>query len=671
MADDPSSRPRLLWVGTDGQETEREIKEGAIHVGRAPENDIVIDEPAVSRRHARFDYERGVVSVSDAGSQNGIAVNGTARIPAATLKDGDTVTVGPVTFRLDQPAAAPVDDPAAMLVSGAQHETVIAGGVPTDEVDTAIEPPRETSVTMVAPAADPMPAQRGVIPDHVLAQTVVSPEDLERAGIEVRDAEVVAVGGGIGSFVFVDLLRCSGMAAKDIAVVGADPVPHSRYRRLCENSQIPLHERLRSNSDSCPDNVWGFPGYAPREAWRAFAAGDLRGAAGALWGVFGEPAIAQTYTPRSGDVFASIDQEAERIGWREMFHLGRVRALRKGSDGRYLVLFSESEGGQRRHAAVRARYVHIALGYPAIQMLPDLAAYREQHNEFFRVVNAYEDHESVYGNLRKHGGTVLLRGRGIVASRVIQKLWEERANNPDIHVVHLHRSRLAEGKRYGLGRRKVEEQFEFQPFNWPKACWSGELRKVLELATPQERGALLANWGGTTTAARSDWRAIVREGLRDGWYRPEFGKVLSVEPAEDGRLATRIASTLAGGGELQLMSDFVIDCVGLEAGPERSPVLNDLIATYGVARSPVGRIAVNNSFEIEALRHGDGRTYGAGAMTLGGPMAAVDSFLGLQYAALWSVNDMLGSGSPPKGLRKLQGTFSFGQWLKWARGVTP
>ncbi len=41
--------------------------------------------------------------------------------------------------------------------------------------------------------------------------------------------------------------------------------------------------------------------------------------------------------------------------------------------------------------------------------------------DFHSVVNAYENHEQVYDHLRKHGGLVLVRGRGIVASRILQR----------------------------------------------------------------------------------------------------------------------------------------------------------------------------------------------------------------------------------------------------------
>ena len=113
-----------------------------------------------------------------------------------------------------------------------------------------------------------------------------------------------------------------------------------------------------------------------------------------------------------------------------MLRFGRIRAIRKSAEGRLVVIASASTAGQRRHFAIAANYVHMAIGYPAIQLLPDLAAYREKYSDRERVVNAYEDHHGIYDQLRAKGGTIVLRGRGIVASRIIQRLYEERKHNP-------------------------------------------------------------------------------------------------------------------------------------------------------------------------------------------------------------------------------------------------
>jgi hypothetical protein len=374
-----------------------------------------------------------------------------------------------------------------------------------------------------------------------------------------------------------------------------------------------------------------------------------------------------------------MEREANRIGWTEMHHAGRIRAIRKTEEGRLIAIVSAGDERGRRHFAVSGRFVQLAVGYPAIELLPDLAQYRETYErqgqslakgrELTRVVAAYEPHDHVYDYLRQNGGTVLLRGRGIVASRVIQRLFEERRNNKNIVMVHLHRSRITKGHRFGLSRRVVDHQFEFQPFNWPKASWGGEYRDLLERASDDERKRLLEAWGGTTTASRPDWRRIVRDGTNEGWYRAEFGVVKEVKPAPDGSVSTVVDSRLAGGGTLDLQADFVIDCTGLVGSPERAPFLADLYGTYGLAHNPKGRLRVKNDFEIAELRHEMSRLYAAGALTLGGPHAGVDTFLALQYCAVTSVHSMLRQRA--RGLRPLNGAYSFGQWRKWVKGVAP
>jgi hypothetical protein len=316
-----------------------------------------------------------------------------------------------------------------------------------------------------------------------------------------------------------------------------------------------------------------------------------------------------------------------------------------------------------------AKFIHLAVGYPGVRFLPDLQNYREETRDFKAVVNAYENHEHVYEKLAKDGGVVLLRGRGIVASRIIQRIYEIRAQNPNIAVLHLLRSPLQEGNKYGRAQRAVEHHWEFQPFNWPKACWGGELRSVLEEADDPTRDRLLNDWGGTTTADRLDWKDMINEGVHEGWYQIRFGSVKNVEREEDGQLATVIKAKGQIEEEARLVADFIVDCTGLEAKIETNPLLKDLLEHHNLGRNPKGRFAVANDFEIKGMENGDGRMYASGAMTLGGPYAAVDSFLGLQYAAQRSVDSLTRLRAP--GLRYLNGFRSISQWLRWARGVAP
>ena len=641
---------RIRWAGADGRAVERRLDAGSLTIGRGSGCDLVFQDPTLSRSHARLDVRDDVVTVVDLGSRNGTLVNGES-VASAELRHGDRVTVGNQTLEFLTQADAPTSvaisaDGIVSAESRAGRATEVMAAMPTDESEPA------NALT------------------RLLRSPVVSERELRAAGLDVSINDVLPLGGGLGSFVFVDALRVSGMRPDQIAVVGNDALPFSKYQRFCANSQIPPHERLRSNSDSCPDNLWGFPGYAVREMWGCLRRGDFSTFGSVLWSIFGESAIADTYTPRSGDVFTNVAREADRIGWGRMLQYGRVRTIRKTSEGRIVaIVTTDQRGHDPRRLAVSARFVHIALGYPAIQLLPDLAEYRERTGDRVHVVNAYEPHDAIYHALRAKGGTVMLRGRGIVASRILQRLHEERRHNPDIKVVHLHRSHLQAGRSYGWSRRKVDGEFEFQAFNWPKGCWTGPQRYALESASPDERKHLLDLWGGTTTANRRDWRAIVRRGLGEGWYRHEYGIVEMVSRVDDQRVRVRIDRSSSTGGSLELTADYIIDCTGLVASPERAPVLGDLIKTYGLERNPLGRFHVTKDFEIPAMRHGDARMFAAGATTLGGPFATVDSFLGLQYAGLRAVNAM--ADEAPTKLHRLSGTYSMGQWLRWARGQEP
>jgi pSer/pThr/pTyr-binding forkhead associated (FHA) protein len=520
------------------------------------------------------------------------------------------------------------------------------------------------------PMTDPSAGAAAGFPEAAFDREVVSIDELRRTGLPLEEVTYLAVGGGLGSFVWVDHLAIFGARPEQIAAVGPYSKPYGRYQVLTRNSQIPLRERIRSHSESAPDNIWGFPGYAAREGWRALRQGNLARALQLAWQTLGENATTQTYTPLIGDVFASLDREAARIGWDRIWRYGAVRAIRKTDDGRFVAAFSRTapQSG-RSYGLLVAPYLHIAVGYPGIKLLPDLQEYRERTGDFRTVVNAYEDHEHVYEHLRRQGGVVLMRGRGIVASRILQRISEVRRENASIAVLHLMRTPIHEGQRFGASRRAVEHHWEFQQFNWPKATWGGEYKEMLERADESRRKQLLQDWGGTTTARRQDWLRIVDGGIREGWYGIRFGTVKDVQRAPSGKLVTRITAQKPIEEETQLEADYVIDCTGLESAIEDNPLLKDLVARYDLPRNPMGRLHVANDFELPGLRNDGGRAYASGIMTLGGPLAGVDTFLGLQWAALQSVDALVNARAP--GLRRLNGLGSLVQWIRWARGMKP
>jgi pSer/pThr/pTyr-binding forkhead associated (FHA) protein len=75
--------------------TLREITFGGmpLTIGRTPDNDIQIDNLAVSTHHAQVEFGEDQLMVEDLGSLNGIFVNN-QRVQKSPLRHGDTITIG-------------------------------------------------------------------------------------------------------------------------------------------------------------------------------------------------------------------------------------------------------------------------------------------------------------------------------------------------------------------------------------------------------------------------------------------------------------------------------------------------------------------------------------------------------------------------------------------------
>src|SRR5206468_207611 len=69
-----------------------------VSLGRAPDNDVVVGDPATSGHHGRIDVRSGSFWISDLGSTNGTLVNGEPVIEKQ-LSDGDMIAIGQNTLR--------------------------------------------------------------------------------------------------------------------------------------------------------------------------------------------------------------------------------------------------------------------------------------------------------------------------------------------------------------------------------------------------------------------------------------------------------------------------------------------------------------------------------------------------------------------------------------------
>jgi hypothetical protein len=338
--------------------------------------------------------------------------------------------------------------------------------------------------------------------------------------------------------------------------------------------------------------------------------------------------------------------------------------VRRRMGGGYFTILTPPEGATRtKRVAFRSRYAHVAVGYPGLKFLPDLMDYRETHRDFGSVVNAYEPHEQIYERLQRAPGTVLVRGGGIVASRVLQRLIDDRdARGLSTQILHAFRT-FVDGPHgpHAWMRRPGGDGWAYQGFNYPKSVWGGQLKARMRKLEGQDRAALYQLFGGTNTPKRRGWQAQMRRGRQEGWYRAFQGEIATMEPGPQGTVQVQL-KTATGPARAQVMG--VIDCTGLEADIREHRVLADLLDHGGAGRNPLRRLDVERTFEVRGTRSEPGRLYASGTATLGGYFPGVDTFLGLQIAAQEIADDLAAQGF----CQALGPVRSVNQWWKWVCG---
>lgn len=88
-----------LTLVVQGREVRRFVLNSNVTtIGRAQDNDIVINNLALSRRHAEVHFRQGRYQVEDVGSQNGVFINSERIRSARALDPDDTITLGTYQF---------------------------------------------------------------------------------------------------------------------------------------------------------------------------------------------------------------------------------------------------------------------------------------------------------------------------------------------------------------------------------------------------------------------------------------------------------------------------------------------------------------------------------------------------------------------------------------------
>ncbi|HYO71731.1 MAG TPA: FHA domain-containing protein [Archangium sp.] len=130
--------PTLVVRHPDGSESEHELS-GELKIGRQEgQNDLVLAEGGVSRRHSRVVVEGGKVMVEDVGSANGTFVDGQRITGMTVLTPKSRVLLGEYELRLK--AAAGARSTGVRKPAKPSDEAAEAGGVPMPRSATQAMP---------------------------------------------------------------------------------------------------------------------------------------------------------------------------------------------------------------------------------------------------------------------------------------------------------------------------------------------------------------------------------------------------------------------------------------------------------------------------------------------------------------------------------------------------
>lgn len=199
-----------------------ELTQGELTLGRDVSNHLVINDPEVSRRHARLYSQLGSYIIEDLGSTNGTFVNGQRLLGPYTLRHGDVIGLGE-TVSLEYQAL--LFDPDATLLSG----TAAGAPRPTGK-ETYVLPPEPPKTV-----PEPYPAQPSPAPAYTYGQPVpAAPEPYDVSEVPYEPIEPPAVSEtsksnrtllyvGIGCMVIILLCLVVGAFAFDALNLYCEP----------------------------------------------------------------------------------------------------------------------------------------------------------------------------------------------------------------------------------------------------------------------------------------------------------------------------------------------------------------------------------------------------------------------------------------------------------------
>ena len=164
--DDPVSEQRFVGEAVATKLRYRQalitLRTGKLYLGRSPECELAISDPAVSRRHARLWVSPTQIVVEDLGSQNGVFVNGARIQGPCELLAGDKLRICSHELELVDSFEEPETPPnryriTADTLSGADKNTLLEELRPTTHPPARAQKPNMRLDSALPRGVEPNP----------------------------------------------------------------------------------------------------------------------------------------------------------------------------------------------------------------------------------------------------------------------------------------------------------------------------------------------------------------------------------------------------------------------------------------------------------------------------------------------------------------------------------
>ena len=160
-----------------------------VTVGRAPGNDVVVDDPEMSRNHACFRKEQGQFVVDNLSTSNPTLVNGEPLTPmiARALQPEDSVQIEKIAIQARWSEAAVVDDAESTYHEMARPASLAPSSTAAPPPPPSPQPaPPSSDPTVAIPSASPPPEPPLPVP---AAPAAVASPPVAASGLPVARPE--------------------------------------------------------------------------------------------------------------------------------------------------------------------------------------------------------------------------------------------------------------------------------------------------------------------------------------------------------------------------------------------------------------------------------------------------------------------------------------------------